>query len=189
MTTTPTSSRARSKQAARVAELDASTPRWPEIALALTDPASITVSGVTTPLTGDDPQRQAVVLAARHAANHGGAVRMRVTTPGGVQRVIVTADHRVVPLDTSPAPAGAAPAPPKTPKTPARKARFRKARPRPRRESRRVVDRFPRPVRWAGLALAVLTVAALVVIVVHGKIDGDRGHRARPGAGAAGRVR
>ena len=107
MTTTPTSTRARSKQAARVAELDASTPRWPEIALALTDPASITVSGVTTALTGDDPQRQAVVLAARHAANHGGAVRMRVTTPGGVQRVIVTADHRVVPLDTSPAPATA----------------------------------------------------------------------------------
>ena len=32
-----------------------------------------------------------------------------------------------------------------------------------------MVDRFPRPVRWAGLALAVLTVAALVVIVVHGK--------------------
>ena len=163
MTTTPTS-RTRSRKAAQVAELDASTPRWPEIALMLTDPASITVSGVTTTLTGDDPQREAVLLAARHASSNGRPIRMRVTTAGRVQRVIVTADHRVVPLDTGPArtgkpPAAATAAPLKTPKAPSR----------PRREFRRVVDRFPRPVRWAGLALAVLTAAALVVIVVHGR--------------------
>ena len=102
MTTTNTS-RTRSKKAAQVAELDASTPRWPEIALMLTDPASITVSGVTTTLTGDDPQREAVLLAARHASSNGRPIRMRVTTAGRVQRVIVTADHRVVPLDTGPA--------------------------------------------------------------------------------------
>ena len=152
-------------KAAQTAQLDASTPRWPEIALALTDPASITVSGVTTALTGDDPQADAVIRAARHAAGTGRPIRMRVTTPGGVQRVIVTPQGRVVPLDR-PARAGAppvsgSPAPPTTPKTPP---------PPPSRAPRRrrvVVDRFPRPVRWAGLALAVLTAAALVVLAVH----------------------
>ena len=182
MTTTPTSTRARSKRAARVAELDASTPRWPEIALALTDPASITVSGVTTALTGDDPQRQAVVLAARHAANHGGAVRMRVTTPGGVHRVIVTADHRVVPLDTNPAPAGAAPAPPKTPRQPSRKAPGAAAAgvpagggpvPPPGALGRPGAGRAHRGGAGGDRRAR--------------QIDGGRGHRARPGAGAAAR--
>ena len=42
------------------------------------------------------------------------------------------------------------------------------------------MDRFPRPVRWAGLALAVLTVAALVVIVVHGKSTAAAGTEPAP---------
>jgi len=140
--------------------LDRSTPRWPQVDLVMTDPPSITVCGVSTALTGDDPQRDAVIAAARQARLGGRPIRMRVATGAGVQRVIVTGDHRVVPLPTPDQASqfGAG-------KTPAAAA----AKTRPAAPRRRALDRFPRPVRWAGLALAVLTGAALVVIVAHDK--------------------
>ena len=76
---------------------------------------------------------------------------MTVTTADGQeQQLIVTPDGVVVPATADPAPA-------KPKAKPAAKRRW--------------LDRFPRPVRWAGLALGVLTAASLVVIVTDGKPD------------------
>ena len=41
-------------------ELDAATPQWPVVLASLADPPTVTVSGITTPMTGDDPQREVV---------------------------------------------------------------------------------------------------------------------------------
>ncbi len=179
------------------AKLDATTPKWPVVEANLADPPTVTVGGVTTEVTGDDPQRQIVALAAAQARGNGRPIRARVTTPGGqVHRLIVTPTGRVARLDqptTLGTPGGAG--------KPTRRrrpgpSRWRRKRPgktergtprsgwafgrgRLRRvlarfpwpvrwtaRVRRVLARFPRPVRWAALVLGVLTVAALVVGVL-----------------------
>ena len=157
------------------AVLDARTPGWPVVEATLTDPPTVTVSGITTPLDGADPQRDLVLAAATQARGNGRPIRVRVATPGGdVHHLIVTTTGRVVPL-------------PQPGDRPGKKARSGKARSGDRGtpeagantatageageaggQTRWGWGRFPRPVRWAALGLAVLTAAALVVIVGHG---------------------
>ena len=85
--------------------------RWCEASLA--DPPTVTVSGVTTPVTGADPQREIVAAAAAQARGNGRPIRARVTTPGGdVHRLIVTPTGRVVRLDQPDRPTPAAPGKP-----------------------------------------------------------------------------
>jgi hypothetical protein len=135
-------------------KIDATTPAWPVVLVRLGEPPSVFVNGATTPLTSADPQAEAVARAARQARSLRRPVRMTVTTSAGdEQQLIVTEDGVVVPLDT-PGRASAKVSP--------------KAKPA---VSRRALDRFPRPVRWAGLALGVLTALSLVVIVTHGRPD------------------
>ena len=81
------------------AVLDARTPGWPVVEATLTDPPTVTVGGITTPLDGADPQRDLVLAAAAQARGNGRPIRARVTTPGGdVHHLIVTTTGRVVPL-------------------------------------------------------------------------------------------
>lgn len=168
------------------AKLDAATPGWPVVEASLADPPTVTVSGVTTAVTGDDPQREIIAAAAAQARSNGRPIRARVSTPGGqVHRLIVTPTGRVVRLDQHPTGRPGTPTGPRKPGPAPRKAKARPGKParstRGRRPGRsrgpgrgwvgvgvpRVWGRFPRPVRWVGLVLGVLTVAALVVIVVH----------------------
>src|SRR6478736_8900292 len=82
------------------AKLDATTPKWPVVEANLADPPTVTVGGVTTEVTGDDPQRQIIAAAAAQARGNGRPIRARVTTPGGdVHRLIVTPTGRVTRLD------------------------------------------------------------------------------------------
>ena len=81
------------------AVLDARTPGWPVVEATLTDPPTVTVGGITTPLDGADPQRDLVLAAAAQARGNGRPIRARVSTPGGdVHHLIVTTTGRVVPL-------------------------------------------------------------------------------------------
>ena len=167
-------------------ELDAVTPQWPVVLATLADPPTVTVSGITTPITGGDPQHEVVRLAAAQARSNNRPIRARVTTPGGeVHRLIITPTGRVAQLDDSVSTDGAT----------ARKVSLtKKSKPpgRPRESAggesagrirgrvAPVLTRFPRPVRWAGLALGMLTAVALIVLVVH---DRTPSAAADPGPG------
>ena len=59
------------------------------------------------------PQRDAVLQASQQARANGRLIRMTVTTAGGLHRLVVTPDGRVVPLDQ---PSDGRPPPP-APKT------------------------------------------------------------------------
>ena len=79
----------------QVAKLAAQTPKWPELRVTLTDPAGITVSGLTTPLTTDDPPAEAVARAAAQARVNGRPIRVTVTTTTGeVNRRVPDPDQR-----------------------------------------------------------------------------------------------
>src|SRR6478736_4699044 len=82
------------------AKLDATTPKWPVVEANLADPPTVTVGGVTTEVTGDDPQREIIAAAAAQARGNGRPIRARVAIPGGqVHRLIVTPTGRVTRLD------------------------------------------------------------------------------------------
>ena len=74
-------------------------PGWPVVEATLTDPPTVTVGGITTPLDGADPQRDLVLAAAAQARGNGRPIRGPGGTPGGdVHHLIVTTTGRVVPL-------------------------------------------------------------------------------------------
>ena len=133
------------------AKIDRATARWPVLLASLAHPPTFTMSGVATPLTSADPQREAVALATRAARTGGAAVRMTVTTPTGeVHRLIVTTGGAVVPLE------GAA--------TASAGTRRVKAARKPTG-----IYRLPGPARWAALGVGVLTAMSIVVLVTHGR--------------------
>ena len=151
-------------------ELDAVTPQWPVVRASLADPPTVTVSGITTPITGADPQREVVHLAAAQARTNNRPIRAQVTTPGGeVHRLIITPTGRVVRLDPTPTSGtgGTQARPVSLTKETKPHGRLGKSANRIRGRVLPTVNRFPRPVRWAGLAMGVLTAAALIVLVVH----------------------
>lgn len=159
---------------ARTAKLDQQTPKWPDLRVAITAAGStISASGITHELTGDDPQRAAVTFAADHARRNGKPVRMTATMPtGDVYRMIVTPDRSVVLLDHA-RPAGSTTAPPQ----PAASGKqIKKARPT-KTPARRagtpgIIGRFPprlQPIiKWGAPAFAVLLVVLVVLAVVKG---------------------
>jgi hypothetical protein len=67
---------------------DAQTPFWPVVEVSLSDPATVKVHGVSSPLTGDT-QAAAVAVAADTARTLGYPVRMRVRSGTGVQCLVV----------------------------------------------------------------------------------------------------
>ena len=136
-------------------KLDTSTPKWPLLAVNLTDP-TVDINGASTPLDPADPQRDAVGHATRQARALGRAVRMTVTDAAGEQRLIVTADGVVTLLD-----------PPQATGKPGRKSN--PAQKGKAKTKRRLLDRLPRPARWGLLGLGVLTAFSVVVIVTHGR--------------------
>ncbi|HZM65272.1 MAG TPA: hypothetical protein VFC16_03105, partial [Nakamurella sp.] len=136
-------------------KLDTSTPKWPLLAVNLTDP-TVDINGASTPLDPADPQRDAVGHATRQARALGRAVRMTVTDAAGEQRLIVTADGVVTLLD-----------PPQATGKPGRKSN--PAQKGKAKTKRRLLDRLPRPARWGLLGLGVLTTFSVVVIVTHGR--------------------
>jgi hypothetical protein len=83
------------------------------------------------------PQRDAVLQASQQARANGRLIRMTVTTAGGLHRLVVTPDGRVVPLDQ-----------PSDGRNPPRRRQHGQAA--AKRIS--VLDRFPMPVRPMGRA-------------------------------------
>ena len=163
--------------AARAAKLDQQTPKWPELRVSIAEHGStISSSGITHPLTGDDPQTAAVTFAADQARRNGQPIRLTATMPAGdVHRMIITPDRAVVLLDHA-SPPGAPPTPP-APTAPPPGGGGRAAR-TGKKPTRRAVSsggrlhRFPprlRPViRWGVPALVVLLVALITVAVFKG---------------------
>ena len=101
------------------------------------------------------PQRDAVLQASQQARANGRLIRMTVTTAGGLHRLVVT-PMAVSYRWTSQATAETPRAEDSTVKPPQNVSASWTGSPCP-------------SVRWAGLALGVLTAVALVVIVVHGR--------------------
>lgn len=159
---------------ARVAKLDQQTPKWPDLRVAITATGStISASGITHDLTGDDPQRAAVTFAADHARRNGKPVRMTATMPtGDVHRMIVTPDRSVVLLDHARPPGSANASPPPAAGGKQTK-KVRPTKPPARRPGAGgLLDRFPprlQPViKWGAPAFTVLIVVLVVLAVVKG---------------------
>lgn len=174
MKTSKKASTADAYAGARTAKLDQQTPKWPDLRVAITAAGStISASGITHELAGDDPQRAAVTFAADHARRNGKPVRMTATMPtGDVHRMIVTPDRSVVLLDHArPAGSPTSAPPPAAGGKQAKKARTRKP-PARRPGTAGILGRFPprlQPViKWGAPAFAVLLVALVVLAVVKG---------------------
>jgi hypothetical protein len=159
---------------ARVAKLDQLTPKWPELRVAIAaDGSTISASGITHELTGDDPQRAAVTFAADHARRNGKPVRMTATMPtGDVHRMIVTPERSVVLLDHArPVGSPTAPTQPAAGGKQTKKARPTKP-PARRVGASGILDRFPprlQPViKWGAPTFVVVLVVLVVLAVVKG---------------------
>ena len=166
---------------ARAAKLDQQTPKWPELRVTITPTAStISASGITHQLTGDDPQKAAVTFAADHARRNGKPVRMTATMhTGDVHRMIVTPERSVVLLDHA-HPVGTTTAPAPSPGDGAPAKKIRTSRPATRRAGGSgILDRFPprlQPViKWGTPAFVVVLVVLVVLAVVKGPKGGGGG--------------
>ena len=85
---------------ARAARLDKATPKWPELRATFGDTPSIVIAGVSRRLDSQDPQRDAVMIAAAEARDTGHPIRMTATAAdGSVRRLIVDHTATVVVLD------------------------------------------------------------------------------------------
>lgn len=162
---------------ARAAKLDQQTPKWPELRVSISDSAStISASGITHDLAGDDPQSAAVTFAAEQARTNGKPIRMTATmATGDVHRMIITPERSVILLDHA-RPAGA----PSDVKPPAvgRKTRTRKPT-SGRPKSSGFLSRFPprlQPIiKWGGPACIVLLITLIAAAILKGPKHPDAG--------------
>lgn len=156
---------------ARAAKLDQQTPKWPELRVSISDSGStISASGITHDLAGDDPQTAAVTFAAEQARTNGKPIRMTATmATGDVHRMIITPERSVILLDHA-RPAGAPPSDVKPPDV-GRKARTRKPT-SGRPKSSGFLSRFPprlQPIiKWGGPAFIVILVALIAAAILKG---------------------
>ena len=154
---------------ARAAKLDQQTPKWPELRVSISGSAStISASGITHDLAGDDPQTAAVAFAAEQARTNGKPIRMTATmATGDVHRMIITPERSVILLDHA-RPAGA-PTSDVKPPTSGRKARKSTAG---RPKSSGFLSRFPprlQPIiKWGAPTLIVILVALIAAAILKG---------------------
>ena len=154
-----------------LARLDQDTPNWPEVRITLGDNATVTVSGVVTPV---DDEATAITRTADQARSLGRPIRARITTADGHQRrAIVTTDGTVIPLT----------APTSTTKAAGTAAAVKTSRPR-RARGKGALTRFPAPVRpvirWGAPIMGVLVASSVALLLLH-----DKGNTADADAPAA----
>lgn len=144
-------------------DLDRVTPRWPEAQVNLTAPASVTISGVSTPLTSSDVQAEAVALVAKQADAHGHPIRVKAsTTDGWVQRMIVTHDGQVTLVGKQVGKPGMQASGPGK----------QVSKPLPKASDGKKPGRFttiPGWFRWAALGMTGLVLVAGAVLIFHKK--------------------
>lgn len=162
-----------------LSRLDQATPRWPEIVATFSEDPTVTVGGVSQPLTSDDIRAELVGIAATQAQRQNKPIRVTVNgSDGTLTRLIVTPEtvvHKLETLADSDAPTIATPQEPASSegmKKKSRRPHFKRDKKSRQRAGSSSTATPAKLLKWVLIGLGG-SIAALVVILVVKGLQGE----------------